>query len=130
MSHAKSVLQPGETIVAAIGRLHCIVYRWVILSLVAGVALVWLGSARHSSRLSPMPGSSAGSRCSRSPSVRDLVAHRHFPQHGRNDHGQGRNRRHRPIRGGLRIAGTTRTNNIEQGFLAAPFELRDAMIAK
>jgi uncharacterized membrane protein YdbT with pleckstrin-like domain len=41
MSYAKSVLQPGETIVA-IGRLHWIIYRWAILFLVIGVALVWL----------------------------------------------------------------------------------------
>ena len=44
MSYAKSVLQPGETIVA-IGRLHWIIYRWAILFLVIGVALVWLGAA-------------------------------------------------------------------------------------
>jgi uncharacterized membrane protein YdbT with pleckstrin-like domain len=41
MSYAKSVLQPGETIVA-IGRLHWIIYRWAIAFLAAGVALVWL----------------------------------------------------------------------------------------
>jgi uncharacterized membrane protein YdbT with pleckstrin-like domain len=44
MSYAQSVLQPGETIVA-IGRLHWIIYRWAILSLIAGVMLVWLEHA-------------------------------------------------------------------------------------
>ena len=37
MSYAQSVLQPGETIVT-VGRLHWIIYRWAILSLVAGRA--------------------------------------------------------------------------------------------
>ena len=40
MSYAQSVLQPGETIVA-IGRLHWIIYRWAIFFLVTGVVLVW-----------------------------------------------------------------------------------------
>jgi uncharacterized membrane protein YdbT with pleckstrin-like domain len=40
MSYARSVLQPGETIVA-IGRLHWIIYWPAILSLVAGTVLVW-----------------------------------------------------------------------------------------
>ena len=44
MSYAKSVLQPGETIVAT-GRLHWIIYRWAILSLIAGTILVWLEHA-------------------------------------------------------------------------------------
>ena len=41
MSYAQSVLQPGETIVA-IGRLHWVIYRWAILTLVVGIVLVWL----------------------------------------------------------------------------------------
>ena len=41
MSYAKSVLQPGESIIAE-GRLHWIIYRWAILFLVIGVAVVWL----------------------------------------------------------------------------------------
>jgi len=41
MSYAKSVLQSGEQIVAT-GQLHWIIYRWAILFLVTGVALVWL----------------------------------------------------------------------------------------
>jgi uncharacterized membrane protein YdbT with pleckstrin-like domain len=41
MSYAQSVLQPGEKIVA-LGRLHWIIYRWAILSLIAGALLVWL----------------------------------------------------------------------------------------
>jgi uncharacterized membrane protein YdbT with pleckstrin-like domain len=40
MSYAKSVLQPGESIIA-IGRLHWIIYWPAIVSLVAGIALVW-----------------------------------------------------------------------------------------
>ena len=40
MSYVKSVLQPGESVIA-IGRLHWIIYGWAILSLVAGIALVW-----------------------------------------------------------------------------------------
>ena len=40
MSYARSVLQPGETIVA-IGRLHWIIYWPAIVSLVAGTVLVW-----------------------------------------------------------------------------------------
>ncbi len=40
MSYVRSALQPGETIIV-IGRLHWIIYRWAILSLVAGVLLVW-----------------------------------------------------------------------------------------
>ena len=32
--------------------------------------------------------------------------------------------------GTLRVTGTGGTNNIEQRFLAAPFELRNAMITK
>jgi uncharacterized membrane protein YdbT with pleckstrin-like domain len=40
MSYARSVLQPGETIVA-IGRLHWIMYWPAIVSLLAGTALVW-----------------------------------------------------------------------------------------
>ena len=41
MSYAKSVLQPGEKIVA-IERLHWIIYGWSILYLAAGLALVVL----------------------------------------------------------------------------------------
>jgi hypothetical protein len=81
MSYAKSVLQPGETIVA-IG-LHWIIYRWAILFLVIGVALVWLEQfywpdhdrliaistpvfgACFLAVFSCTPGSSAGSRSSR-----------------------------------------------------------------
>lgn len=40
MSYARSALQPGEAIIV-LGRLHWIIYRWAILSLVAGVLLVW-----------------------------------------------------------------------------------------
>ena len=40
MSYAKSVLQPGETIVAT-GRLHWIIYWPAIAFLVIGTALVW-----------------------------------------------------------------------------------------
>ena len=45
MSYAKSVLQPGETILAA-GHLHWILYRWAIFFLISGVALLWLEHAR------------------------------------------------------------------------------------
>lgn len=41
MSYAQSVLQPGETIVAT-GHLHWIIYRWAIVFLVAGAAVLWL----------------------------------------------------------------------------------------
>ena len=41
MSYVQSVLQPGES-VGASGPLHWIIYRWAILTLVAGVLLVWL----------------------------------------------------------------------------------------
>jgi uncharacterized membrane protein YdbT with pleckstrin-like domain len=41
MSYATSVLQPGETILAT-GRLHWIIYRWAIVFLVAGTLLLWL----------------------------------------------------------------------------------------
>ena len=41
MSYAKSVLQPGETIIAS-GRLHWIIYGWAILFLAAGAALLML----------------------------------------------------------------------------------------
>jgi uncharacterized membrane protein YdbT with pleckstrin-like domain len=40
MSYAQSVLQPGETVLAT-GRLHWIIYRWAMLSCVLGVGLVW-----------------------------------------------------------------------------------------
>jgi uncharacterized membrane protein YdbT with pleckstrin-like domain len=40
MSYAESVLQPGERIVAA-GRLHAIIYWPAIAFLVAGIVLVW-----------------------------------------------------------------------------------------
>ena len=41
MSYAQSVLQPGETIVAT-GRLHWIIYDWAILSLIFGTGLLIL----------------------------------------------------------------------------------------
>ena len=41
MSYAKSVLQPGEKIIAS-GRLHWIIYGWAIAYLIAGMALVVL----------------------------------------------------------------------------------------
>jgi uncharacterized membrane protein YdbT with pleckstrin-like domain len=41
MSYAQSVLQPGETIFAT-GRLHWVIYRWAIGFLIAGAALLWL----------------------------------------------------------------------------------------
>ena len=44
MSYAQSVLQPGETIIAT-GRLHWIIYRWAIAFLVAGVILAFLARA-------------------------------------------------------------------------------------
>lgn len=40
MSYAQSVLQPGETLVAT-GRLHWTIYWPAILSLIAGVVVVW-----------------------------------------------------------------------------------------
>jgi uncharacterized membrane protein YdbT with pleckstrin-like domain len=43
MSYARSVLQPGETVLAT-GWLHWIIYRWAILSAVLGVVVVWLES--------------------------------------------------------------------------------------
>ena len=49
MSYAKSVLQPGETIIAT-GRLHWIIYGWAVLYLIVGALLVaveywyWKGS--------------------------------------------------------------------------------------
>ena len=39
MSYVDSVLQPGERIIVR-GRLHWVVYRFAILSLVLGVVLV------------------------------------------------------------------------------------------
>jgi len=44
MSYAKSVVQPGETIIAA-GRLHWIIYGWAISYLVAGTVLIVLEAA-------------------------------------------------------------------------------------
>jgi uncharacterized membrane protein YdbT with pleckstrin-like domain len=41
MSYASSVLQPGETIIAS-GRLHWIIYGWAIFFLVAGTVLLML----------------------------------------------------------------------------------------
>jgi uncharacterized membrane protein YdbT with pleckstrin-like domain len=41
MSYARSVLQPDESIIAT-GRLHWIIYRWAIVFLVAGVGLAFL----------------------------------------------------------------------------------------
>lgn len=41
MSYAQSVLQRGETIVAT-GRLHWIIYDWAILSLIVGTVLLIL----------------------------------------------------------------------------------------
>ena len=41
MSYARSVLQPGETIIAA-GRLHWIIYGWAIAFFVAGIVLLVL----------------------------------------------------------------------------------------
>lgn len=41
MSYAKSVLQPGETIIAG-GRLHWIIYGWAIVCLAAGSLLLVL----------------------------------------------------------------------------------------
>jgi uncharacterized membrane protein YdbT with pleckstrin-like domain len=40
MSYARSVLQPGETIIAT-GRLHWIIYWPAIVFLIAGIAVVW-----------------------------------------------------------------------------------------
>ena len=41
MSYAKSVLQPGENIVAT-GRLHWVIYSWAMVFLFAGAALLCL----------------------------------------------------------------------------------------
>jgi uncharacterized membrane protein YdbT with pleckstrin-like domain len=41
MSYAQSVLQPGETIIGS-GRLHWIIYGWAIVTFVSGVVVVWL----------------------------------------------------------------------------------------
>jgi len=41
MSYAKSVLQPGETIIAT-GRLHWIIYGWAVSYLIAGTVLIVL----------------------------------------------------------------------------------------
>jgi uncharacterized membrane protein YdbT with pleckstrin-like domain len=41
MSYAKSVLQPGEKIIVT-GQLHWIIYGWAIFYLIAGVILLWL----------------------------------------------------------------------------------------
>jgi uncharacterized membrane protein YdbT with pleckstrin-like domain len=49
MSYARSILQSGETIIV-IGKLHWIIYRWAILSLFAGVLMVWLEHAYFPAR--------------------------------------------------------------------------------
>jgi uncharacterized membrane protein YdbT with pleckstrin-like domain len=41
MSYAESVLQPGEVIIVT-ARLHWIIYGWAFACFVAGVALLWL----------------------------------------------------------------------------------------
>ena len=41
MSYAQSVLQPGENIIGS-GRLHWIIYGWAIATLVSGSVVIWL----------------------------------------------------------------------------------------
>jgi uncharacterized membrane protein YdbT with pleckstrin-like domain len=154
MSYAMSVLQPGETVVA-IGRLHWIIYRWAILSLAAGVGLVWLEQVYWPShdRLITISTAVFGASfvatllyawfirwiTEFAVTTKRVISSRIFISRTTEEMSMdkvetvdvdqsvlGRILGY----GALRITGTGGTNNIEQGFLAAPFELRNAMITK
>ena len=154
MSYAKSVLQPGETIVA-IGRLHWIIYRWAILFLVIGVALVWLEHVYwpDHDRLIAISALVFGG-CFLAAflyawfirwitefavTTKRVIASRIFISRTTEEMSMdkvetvdvdqsvlGRILGY----GTLRVTGTGGTNNIEQRSLAAPFELRNAMMTK
>jgi uncharacterized membrane protein YdbT with pleckstrin-like domain len=154
MSYAKSVLQPGETIVA-IGRLHWIIYRWAILFFVTGVALVWLehvywpGHDRLIAISTVMFGVLFTTAflyawfirwiTEFAVTTKRVISSRIFISRNTEEMSMdkvetvdvdqsvlGRVLGY----GTLRITGTGGTNNIEQGYLAAPFALRNAMIVK
>ena len=154
MSYARSVLQPGEKIVAT-GRLHWIIYRWAILSLICGVLLVWLEQEYWPTGQSLMAGTAVAFGAlfvatfvyawfirwitefaitsHRVISSRVFIARKieemNMEKVETVDIDQSILGRILGY-GTLRITGTGGTNNIEESRLARPFELRNAITAK
>jgi uncharacterized membrane protein YdbT with pleckstrin-like domain len=154
MSYARSVLQPGETIIA-VGRLHWIIYRWAIISLVSGLLLVWLEQAYWPTGLSLIAGTAMAFGAlfvatfayawfirwitefaitsHRVISSRVFIARKieemNMEKVETVDIDQSILGRILGY-GTLRITGTGGTNNIEESRLAEPFALRNAIAAK
>jgi uncharacterized membrane protein YdbT with pleckstrin-like domain len=154
MSYARSVLQPDEKIVV-IGRLHWIIYRWAILSLISGVLLVWLEQTYWPAGQSLMTGTAMvfgalfvatfayawfirwitefAITTHRVISSRVFIARKTEEMNMEKvetvDIDQSILGRILDY-GTLRITGTGGTNNIEESRLARPFALRNAIAAK
>ncbi len=154
MSYANSVLQPGESIIAA-GRLHWIIYGWAIVFFVAGVVLLMLEhsfTAQHDMLITfttvIFGGLSLGFfvyawfiRWITEFAVtnRRVISKRGFIWRETEEMNMDKVEtvdidQTIPGRifnyGSIRITGTGGTNNIEVRRIAAPFTLRNAIIAK
>ena len=154
MSYAQSVLQPGETIVAT-GHLHWIIYRWAIVFLVAGVALVWLGYAfwpTHDTLIAITAVTFGVLFVATflyawfirwitefAVTNRRVISKRGFVWRETEEMNMDKVETVDVSQtilgrilgyGTMRITGTGGTNNIEVGLMAAPFALRNAIIAK
>ena len=153
MSYAKSVLQPGETIIAA-GRLHWIIYGCAISYLVAGTVLIVLEAAwRSAGWLIKTTAIIFGAlflaaflyawfiRWITEFAVTDrrVISSRVFIKRDTEEMNMDKVetvdiKQSIPGRlldyGTIRITGTGGTNDIEVSRIAAPFALRSAIIAK
>jgi len=154
MSYAKSVLQPGETIIAT-GRLHWIIYNRAIFFLVMGVALVWWEQAKWPTHDVLIAGTAMTFGVlflatflhawffrwitEFAVTNRRVIYSRVFISRRTDEMNMDKVETvdvHQTILGrilsygSMRITGTGGTNNIEIDRLAAPFALRNAIIAK
>jgi uncharacterized membrane protein YdbT with pleckstrin-like domain len=154
MSYASSVLQPGETIIAP-GRLHWIIYGWAIAFLVAGVVLLVLEHAflpQHDWLITFTTVIFGGLFLSFflyawfirwitefAVTNRRVISKRGFIWRETEEMNMDKVEtvdidQTIPGRildyGSIRITGTGGTNNIEVRRIAAPFKLRNAIIAK
>ncbi len=153
MSYAQSVLQPGETIVAT-GHLHWIIYRWALVSLIAGVMLVWLEQAYWpNNQIVIVTAATFGVLflatffyawfirwiTEFAVTNRRVISKRGFVWRETEEMNMDKVETVDVSQtilgrilgyGTMRITGTGGTNNIEVGLMAAPFALRNAIIAK
>ena len=154
MSYARSVLQPGETLIAA-GRLHWIIYGWAIFFLIAGTALLVLEhlyAPQHDVLITVTALTFGGLffwfflygwfvRWITEFAVtnRRVISKRGFIWRETEEMNMDKVETvdiDQPIigrilnYGSIRITGTGGTNNIEVARIAAPFVLRNAIIAK